>query len=129
MSAGAIEGNQGPDFDDVLQLEDTAPAVPVRIDETVSIQPAQSLGGTLNSVPVLAADTAPRKLLNTDATRGMTTIIGGAAFFLGYDRAEAAAKTIPVPGSVAIAIRNGEAVWVSANADTYVTAICDKWTR
>jgi hypothetical protein len=131
MSAGAIEGDQGPEFDEVLQLEHTAyPAVRVCVDETVSVQPAQSAGGSLAGRNVLLAATAATKLLNADATRGETTLIGGAAFWLGYNRAECEAHIAQIPALVPITIRNGEAVWVmAATADTYVTAISDQWTK
>jgi len=131
MSAGAIEGDQGPEFDEVLQLESTAyPAVRVCIDETVKVQPAQSAGGSLSGKQLVFTDTAAVKLLNTDPTRGETTLIGGNSFYLGYNKAECEARIAQLPGNVPITIRNGEAVWVkAATADTYVTAIVDQWTK
>lgn len=131
MSAGAIEGDQGPEFDEVLQLEHTAyPAVRVCLEETVSVQPAQSAGGSLAGKSILLADGYAKKLLNADSQRGETTLIGGNAFWLGYNKAECEAHIAQVPGSVPITIRNGNPVWVqAATADTYVTAIVDQWTK
>lgn len=131
MSAGAIEGDQGPDYDEVLQLESTAyPAVRVCLDETVKVQPAQSAGGSLAGKNALLANTTAVKLLNPDATRGETTLVGTAAFWLGYNKAECEAKIAQIPATTPIRIRNGEAIWVLAvAADTYVTAISDQWTK
>jgi hypothetical protein len=131
MGTGPIEGDQGPDYDQVLQLESAAyPAVKVCIDETVMVQPAQSAGGSLSGKRLTFADTFATKLLNPDATRGETTLIGGNSFYIGYNKAECEAQVSQIPGNVPITIRNGEAVWVkAATADTYVTAIVDQWTK
>lgn len=131
MSAGAIEGDQGPEFDEVLQLESTAyPAVRVCVDETVKVQPAQSAGGSLAGKQLLLADGFAKKLLNADPTRGETTLVSGNSYYLGYTKAECEAKIAQVPAGATLRIRNGEAVWVmAAIADTYVTAISDQWTK
>lgn len=131
MSAGAIEGTQGPDYDEVQQLNNYAPAVPVCIEETVNVQPAQALSGNAWGIPsLLFADQYGHKLLNEDRTRGQVTLVSGNSYYIGFSKDQCEGKQCRIPGSTAITIRNGEQIWVmAATADTYVSAICDFWTK
>lgn len=131
MSAGAIEGDQGPGYDEVLQLNPPYPAIPVCIEETVNVQPAQALSGMAWGIPTLLfAEQFGHKLLNEDRTRGSVTLVSGNSFYLGFSKDMCEGKACRVPGSTPVVIRNGEQIWVmGATADTYVSAIIDYWVK
>jgi hypothetical protein len=133
VSAGAIEGNQGPAYDAVLQTETAElPAIAVTVAGTVAVQPAQAAGGLALGRLITATNVAAVKLLNADPARGETTLIGGADFCVGYSKDVAEGRQAVWPGKVPLHIRNGEQVWVCSpvgGTDTYVTAISDQWTK
>jgi len=130
VSAGAIESDQGPEYDEVLQLEPDYPRVPVEVCGTVAVQLAQSPDGMVTGKLISFAATDATKVLNGDETRGSVTLVSGNSFYIGFNKNDAESQIARIPGSTPITIRNNSDIWVkAATADTYVTAIVEMWTR
>jgi hypothetical protein len=130
MGAGAIEGNQGPDYDEVQQLEPEMPRVPVDVCGTVPVQIAQATDGLVTGKQLLFANTEATKLLNGDETRGVVTLVSGNSYFIGYTKNDCESQIARIPGSTPIQVRSNADIWVkAATADTYVTAIAEMWIR
>jgi hypothetical protein len=134
MSAGPSDF-EGGDLAEVQQeterpeLPTPFPAVPVRIDGPVQVQPLPTITGSLRTWSV--GDEAER-LVGKDPRRATVTLLAqDEPIALGFAQAEAAAGTAAVwPVDVPLVLHTREEVWVrSATPGTpaNITVITENW--
>lgn len=133
MGTKSVAGDQGPPYDEVLQLEEPflPERVPVSLELPVHTREVQAADGQLVGKGLTFGATQPCvKILNADPLRGPTTLVATGAVWLGYERADCDARITQWPANVPLHIRHGRAVYATpVTADCIVTAAVDFWVK
>jgi hypothetical protein len=124
-----VPGDQGPDYDEALQLEETPMVrVPVELAEPLTVRIAPGVDG---QVVTRTAGTAEAvKLAHANPLRRRTVIVAADTYYLGFSKSVVEANVGQIPANTPIEMQTGAELWAKAAiAETYVTLIAEHWAH